>query len=131
MSLTAKRSVFPAVGQSHADQADGVLQPRLRQIQSISCATADILCLSLDWSNRRTPTTYAPFASAPRCILTLLPSDLGDMIVSLSNGSLSLLRPQEGAGLAVTDTWHAHDYEPWIAAWNYWDPNVVFSGERP
>ncbi|TFK89957.1 WD-40 repeat-containing protein [Polyporus arcularius HHB13444] len=85
--------------------------PRLRQIQSISCATADILCLSLDWSNRRTPTT-----------------DLGDMIVSLSNGSLSLLRPQEGAGLAVSDTWHAHDYEPWIAAWNYWDPNVVFSG---
>ncbi|KAI0724560.1 WD-40 repeat-containing protein [Cerioporus squamosus] len=84
---------------------------KLRQVQSISCATSDVLCLSLDWSNRRTPTT-----------------GLGDMIVSLSNGSLSLLRPHESAVLAVTDTWHAHDYEPWIAAWNYWDPNVVFSG---
>ncbi|RPD82546.1 WD-40 repeat-containing protein [Lentinus tigrinus ALCF2SS1-7] len=83
----------------------------LRQIQSISCATSDILCLSLDWSNRRFPT-----------------SSLGDMIVSLSNGSLSLLRPDESSGLAETDTWHAHDYEPWIAAWDYWNPNVVFSG---
>ena len=56
-------------------------------------------------------------------------SGLGDMIVSLSNGSLSLLRPDGTSGLAVTDTWHAHDYEPWIAAWDYWNPNVVFSGQ--
>ncbi|KAI0778192.1 WD-40 repeat-containing protein [Trametes elegans] len=85
---------------------------RLHQLQSISCAPSDVLCLSLDWSNRRNAT-----------------SGLGDLIVSLSNGSLSLLRPGEGTdGLSITESWHAHDYEPWIAAWNYWDTNVVYSG---
>ena len=56
-------------------------------------------------------------------------SGLGDLIVSLSNGSLSVLQPQDGTGMAVADSWHAHDYEPWIAAWDYWNPNVVFSGQ--
>lgn len=30
--------------------------------------------------------------------------------------------------MAVTDSWHAHDYEPWIAAWDYWNTNIIFSG---
>jgi len=30
--------------------------------------------------------------------------------------------------MVVAENWHAHDYEPWIAAWNYWDTNVIFSG---
>ncbi|KAJ8489776.1 hypothetical protein ONZ51_g2749 [Trametes cubensis] len=55
-------------------------------------------------------------------------SGLGNLIVSLSDGSLSLLQPEDGTGLAVTDSWHAHDYEPWIAAWDYWNTNVVYSG---
>ncbi|KAI9063069.1 WD40 repeat-like protein [Trametes sanguinea] len=84
---------------------------RMQQIQSIACAPTDTLCLSLDWSNRRNPSV-----------------GLGDLIVSLSNGSLSVLRPQNGTGMAVADSWHAHDYEPWIAAWDYWNPNVVYSG---
>lgn len=48
--------------------------------------------------------------------------------MSLSDGSLSLLRPDESEGLSVVDSWHAHDYEPWIAAWNYWDTNIIYSG---
>ncbi|KAL4069623.1 WD40-repeat-containing domain protein [Scleroderma yunnanense] len=24
--------------------------------------------------------------------------------------------------------WHAHDYEPWISAWDYWESSVVYSG---
>ena len=55
-------------------------------------------------------------------------SDLGSLIVSLSNGYLCLLNPIEGSNMRVAETWHAHDYEPWIAAWNYWDPNVIYSG---
>ncbi|KAK0506232.1 WD40-repeat-containing domain protein [Armillaria luteobubalina] len=85
----------------------------LRQIQGIQIAkSSEILCLSLDWSNRRTPATQ-----------------LGSLVVSLSDGSLSILRPDNGTGsLSVQSSWHAHDYEPWIAAWNYWDTNMVFSG---
>ena len=30
--------------------------------------------------------------------------------------------------MTVAENWHAHDHEPWIAAWNYWDTNVLFSG---
>ncbi|GBE77939.1 Diphthine methyltransferase [Sparassis crispa] len=84
---------------------------KLKRIQSISCAPSEILCLSLDWSNRRVPTTT-----------------LGPLVVSLSDGSLTILRPQDQSGLTMTDSWAAHDFEPWIAAWDYWDTNVVYSG---
>ena len=60
----------------------------------------------------------------------LFESGLGDLIVSLSNGSLSLLRP-DSTGLSVAESWHAHDYEPWIAAYDYWNPNIVYSGLSP
>lgn len=50
------------------------------------------------------------------------------MIVSLSNGSLCLLCPRDARGLSLSSSWHAHDNEPWVAAWNYWDTNVVYSG---
>jgi diphthamide biosynthesis protein 7 len=55
-------------------------------------------------------------------------SNLGNLIVSLSNGSLCLLRPNDESGLTLTDSWQAHDYEPWVAAWNYWDTNIIYSG---
>ncbi|EPT04340.1 hypothetical protein FOMPIDRAFT_1140860 [Fomitopsis schrenkii] len=86
-------------------------KPFLEQVFSIAVASQDVLCLSLDWSNRRFGGNF-----------------LGSLIVSLSNGSLALLRPDDTNGLSVTETWHAHDHEPWIAAWNYWDTNVVYSG---
>ena len=47
--------------------------------------------------------------------------------MSQSDGFLSLLRPRDGM-MIVTENWHAHEYEPWVAAWNYWDTNVLFSG---
>src|SRR6266496_1118676 len=61
-------------------------------------------------------------------------SNPGSLIVSLSNGSLSLLTPLQSSSSsspasAIQETWHAHDHEPWVVAWNYWDTNVVFSGE--
>lgn len=54
--------------------------------------------------------------------------NLGDLVISLSNGSLCHLKPDSSGALAVVDEWHAHDYEPWIAAWNYHDINVIYSG---
>jgi len=83
----------------------------LNQVVTIPCASKDVLCLSLDWSSRLHPST-----------------SLGSLVVSLSNGSLALLRADDGGGMSVTDTWVAHDHEPWIAAWNYWDTNVIYSG---
>ncbi|KAF8909028.1 WD-40 repeat-containing protein [Gymnopilus junonius] len=81
------------------------------QIDSIKCGPSDTLCLSLDWSNRLRGET-----------------NVGSLVVSLSNGYLCLLTPTEGSSLGLTQVWHAHDFEPWIAAWNYWDPNVIYSG---
>ncbi|KAF5390155.1 hypothetical protein D9757_002925 [Collybiopsis confluens] len=73
-------------------------------------SSSETLCLSLDWSNRLHPD-----------------SNLGKLVVSLSDGSLALLQPTESA-LVCADTWQAHEYEPWIAAWNYWDTNIIYSG---
>lgn len=82
-----------------------------RRLQNIPCLSGDVLCLSLDWSNRRYPSDH-----------------LGSLIVSLSDGSLCLLNPSSSDGLVVSNVWRAHDYEPWIAAWNYWESSVVYSG---
>ncbi|KAF8445936.1 WD-40 repeat-containing protein [Boletus edulis BED1] len=84
---------------------------RLALLQRLSCAPEDVLCLSIDWSNRRYPT-----------------NGLGNLIVSLSDGTLSLLRPCSQGELVVSNNWHAHDHEPWVAAWNYWNNSVIYSG---
>lgn len=57
-------------------------------------------------------------------------SGLGNLIASLSDGSLSLLKPCSQGELTVLGKWHAHDHEPWIAAWNYWDNSVIYSGDN-
>ncbi|TFK57301.1 WD-40 repeat-containing protein [Heliocybe sulcata] len=82
-------------------------------VYSIQLGRPDVLCLSLDWSNRRWPSSC---------------SALGSLVVSLSDGTLSILRPDSSTGLIPSDSWSAHEFEPWIAAWDYWDPNVVYSG---
>ncbi|KAH8102665.1 WD40-repeat-containing domain protein [Cristinia sonorae] len=86
------------------------LERRLVMSQSIVCAEPHVLCLSIDWSNRRTATT-----------------GLGSLVVSMSDKNVSVLQ-FNGSELAVAQTWAAHDFEPWIAAWNYWDTNIVYTG---
>ncbi|CEL57596.1 WD repeat-containing protein 85 OS=Homo sapiens GN=WDR85 PE=2 SV=2 [Rhizoctonia solani AG-1 IB] len=81
----------------------------LSKVQSIQVAEPSVLCLSIDWNNR------------------LVPQDTGALIVSRSDGSISILRPHESQ-FEVDTTWHAHDYEPWVAAWNYWSPTTAYSG---
>lgn len=70
------------------------------------------LCLSLDWSDRTK--TGASDAS---------------VIVSQSNGTLATVPSLHRAEPHGIETWHAHDYEAWIAAWDCWgDANVAWSG---
>lgn len=51
------------------------------------------------------------------------------IISSDSRGQLHLLRlTAAGPGLQAVATWPAHCFEAWIAAFNYWQTEVVYSG---
>ncbi|GAA6036860.1 hypothetical protein JCM8097_006318 [Rhodosporidiobolus ruineniae] len=82
---------------------------QLSPLQTIDCADESTLCLSLDWSTRR--------AATP---------DPASIIVSLSSGSICTLGGE--SSFEVTSTWHAHDFEPWIAAFDAWEPSTVWTG---
>jgi len=68
-----------------------------------------VLALSLDWSDRVR-------REDPR------------VIVSHSDGGLTLWDFSGGTGLSLLESWSGHSHEAWIAAFNYWDQQVVFSG---
>ncbi|EFB20909.1 hypothetical protein PANDA_015786, partial [Ailuropoda melanoleuca] len=72
------------------------------------------LALSLDWSTGKTER----------------PSDQPLKIISSdSKGQLHLLEVNEaGPALQELVTWHAHHFEAWIAAFNYWQTEIVYSG---
>jgi diphthamide biosynthesis protein 7 len=57
----------------------------------------------------------------------LIASTSNDIITSLSSGHLSHLTPTP-TGYTTTSTWSAHTYEPWICAFDAWDPNRIWSG---
>ncbi|KAI0308197.1 WD-40 repeat-containing protein [Multifurca ochricompacta] len=86
-------------------------QKQLRSASSLRVAPSHVLCLSLDWSNRKVPTSVA-----------------GSLVVSLSDGKLALLKPDQTGQLLITSVWPAHTHEPWCVAWNYWDDNLIYSG---
>ncbi|XP_014681861.1 PREDICTED: diphthine methyltransferase-like [Priapulus caudatus] len=67
----------------------------------------DSIALSLDW--------------------TAFENDSASVIVSDSLGNLSLC--EEGQSeFSVMQQWQAHDYEAWIAAFDKWNRNVLYSG---
>jgi hypothetical protein len=55
-------------------------------------------------------------------------STTGSLVASLSDGTLTLLEPDQTGQLVITRAWAAHAHEPWCVAWNYYDTNVIYSG---
>ncbi|KLO14448.1 WD40 repeat-like protein [Schizopora paradoxa] len=82
---------------------------RMEILQRIESSDPGTLCLSLDWSNR-------------------VNKEIGRLITSRSDGSVQVLQYSDSGDLVPQDAWHAHDFESWIAAWDYWDTNVCYSG---
>lgn len=75
----------------------------------IGDGTEELLGLSLDWSNR------------------VISDKEPNVVVSHSKGGLSLFQLTNQGAIKKND-WKGHDYEVWITAFNYWDPNVIYSG---
>ncbi|XP_060696981.1 diphthine methyltransferase isoform X1 [Hemiscyllium ocellatum] len=100
--------------------AEGSLELRsLTQCEKNSCLLEPLcsvrigpecLALSLDWSTGR---EHEP--------LKIISSD--------SKGYLSLLSVDGcRSALDIVSRWKAHDFEAWIAAFNYWNTDFVYSG---
>ncbi|KAI8376475.1 WD repeat-containing protein 85-like protein [Radiomyces spectabilis] len=67
-----------------------------------------ILALSLDWASR-------------------VDRSCRDVVISHSDGFLSIVAPTESQWIRQQH-WQAHDLEAWIAAYDYWNTNIVYSG---
>ena len=50
------------------------------------------------------------------------------IIVSGSSGCLTLVELTD-TGMIPANQWKAHDFEAWVAAFNYFNTNVIYSGE--
>ncbi|KAA1103302.1 hypothetical protein PGT21_013712 [Puccinia graminis f. sp. tritici] len=90
--------------------------PRLDRLHTFDCCPTkkDVLCLSLDISDKQNK------SASPK------------IVCSLSNGQVVLLSQHSSshssAGLVEERRWDAHLYEPWTCAFDYWQPETVFTG---
>lgn len=73
----------------------------------------EILALSLDWSNAKDA------GVSQRDV---------HIIVSHSQGGANLFLLSDKFELLVVDKCWGHEYEAWIAAFNYWEPSLIMTG---
>ncbi|KAL0486154.1 diphthine methyltransferase [Acrasis kona] len=72
-------------------------------------AKAHNMCLSLDWDNRLNN------CSNP------------SIVTSQSNGHVAVLKFSSDK-MIITNNFKAHDFEAWIAAYNYHDTSIIYTG---
>ncbi|XP_053987824.1 diphthine methyltransferase [Hylaeus volcanicus] len=80
--------------------------------KKISHSDDEVLVLSLDWCSGRWMDNNE---SNPK------------IVVSDSKGFISLFEINENE-LNEINSWSAHAFEAWIAAFDYWDTNVIYTG---
>ncbi|XP_033109190.1 diphthine methyltransferase-like isoform X2 [Anneissia japonica] len=95
--------------------ADGELQllqlnDKILHNTNSSVIGDDRLGLSLDWSN-------AKYHNSEPSIVT-----------SDSKGMVSTFQVSNERSLSQISQWTAHEFEAWISAFDYWQPNVIYSG---
>jgi hypothetical protein len=52
------------------------------------------------------------------------------IVTSHSSGEITLFDVNSTSNVTVVEQWQAHDLEAWIAAFNYWQTDVIYTGER-
>jgi diphthamide biosynthesis protein 7 len=89
--------------------ADGILSILSPTLDTIStCDLSNKMCLSVDWSSRRD-------------------HESEKIAISHYNGTLSLVSQTESE-LIIDSNWKCHDFEAWIAAFNYEHTSIVYTG---
>lgn len=102
--------IVDADGQLSMFQVMGEESKKLKQIFCENLGL-NVLGLSLDWSK---PIRGSDITSAL-------------LVASSSDGKLSTWQVTD-SGLEKLAYWKAHDFEAWISAFDYWNPNLVYSG---
>ena len=51
-------------------------------------------------------------------------------MTSHSSGEITLFDVNSASNVTVVEQWQAHDLEAWIAAFNYWQTEVIYTGKR-
>jgi len=74
--------------------------------------------------------SMAEYFCSTLCMVDLCISYFSDpkIVVSGSSGCLTLVELTD-TGLIPSSQWKAHDFEAWIAAFNYFSTNIIYSGK--
>ncbi|CAJ0759898.1 17560_t:CDS:10, partial [Entrophospora sp. SA101] len=90
---------------------------RLSPITKFMANNDEKLCLSLEWSNRINLSSSSPSSSS------------SSIVVSQSDGSVIVMSVDQQIGICEKNRWIAHEFEAWIATFNYWNPNIVYTDD--
>ncbi|KAJ1663320.1 hypothetical protein IW140_005098 [Coemansia sp. RSA 1813] len=94
---------------TNSSDADSEYLSHLCTAQDTDDLENTTMCCSLDWSNR------------------VVAENKPQIVTSQSDGSVRLLEFAESR-LETQNRWQAHDLEAWIAAFDYWNTSVVYTG---